>query len=246
MSLPQPSGRTIVGVALMLFSSVLMGVGIHHLIATGTCSSNGYSQYGPVQTCPAGTSAWFFFVFGGVIGNVIGTFVAGSPSLIFATLFLAIGLGALTLNFDTHAASSAKTFGLLFGGGFLLPGVISAGVLLGSALRGAGRPQRGRTARAGRRAGAGGRARAGRRAGTGGTSQPASVTTTASNWTVPSPSPSPSFSSSPLPTPSSAGQASSQSYGVLDQISRLSDLHTSGVLTDAEFESEKAKLLNRM
>ncbi len=232
MSLPQPSGRTIVGVALMLFSSVLMGVGIHHLIATGTCSSNGYSQYGPVQTCPAGTSAWFFFVFGGVIGNVIGTFVAGSPSLIFATLFPAIGLGALTLNFDTHAASSAKTFGLLFGGGFLLAGVISAGALLGSALRGAGRPQRGRTARAGRRAG------------TGGTSQPASVTTTASNWTVPSPSP--SFSSSPLPSPPSAGQASSQSYGVLDQISRLSDLHTSGVLTDAEFESEKTKLLNRM
>jgi Short C-terminal domain len=242
MSLPQPSGRTIVGVALMLFSSVLMGVGIHHLIATGTCSSNGYSQYGPVQTCPAGTSAWFFFVFGGVIGNVIGTFVAGSPSLIFATLFPAIGLGALTLNFDTHAASSAKTFGLLFGGGFLLAGVISAGALLGSALRGAGRPQRGRTGRAGRRAGAGGTARAGRRAGTGGTSQPPSATTTASNWSAPSPSP----SSSPVPSPLFVGQASSQSSGVLDQISRLSDLHTSGALTDAEFEAEKAKLLNRM
>jgi len=231
MSLPQPSGRTILGVALMLFSSVLMGVGIHHLIATGTCSSTGYSQYGPVQTCPAGTSAWFFCVFGGVIGNVIGTLVAGSARLIFATLFPAIGVGALTLNFDPHAASSAKTFGLLFGGGFLLPGVISAGMLLGSALRGAGRaqggagrPQRGR------------RARAGRRAGTGGTSQAASATTTASNWSAPS----------SLPSPSSADQASSQSYGALDQISRLSDLHTSGVLTDAEFESEKAKLLNRM
>ena len=39
----QPSNRTIVGVGILLFTGVLMGVGIHHLISTGTCSSTGYS-----------------------------------------------------------------------------------------------------------------------------------------------------------------------------------------------------------
>ena len=65
----------IAGGALLLFSAVLLGVGIHHLVATGTCSSTGYSgNYGPVPYCPSGTGWWFAFVFGGIIGCLIGAF----------------------------------------------------------------------------------------------------------------------------------------------------------------------------
>jgi hypothetical protein len=75
----------IVGVALLLFSAVLLGVGIHHLVATGTCSSTGYSSnYGPVPYCPSGTGWWFAFVFGGIIGSLIGALMAGSMGLVFA------------------------------------------------------------------------------------------------------------------------------------------------------------------
>ena len=52
----QPSNRTIIGVGMLLFGSVLLGVGMHHLIKTGTCSSTDYSShYGRVPLCPAGT-----------------------------------------------------------------------------------------------------------------------------------------------------------------------------------------------
>jgi hypothetical protein len=233
MDVPQPSAGVIIGVALVLFSSVLVGVGIHHLIATGSCSSSGYSQYGPVPTCPPGTGIWILFMAGGVIGNVIGALVAGSPTLIFATLFPAIGVGAFTLSFDTHAASFAKTFGLLFGGGFLVPGVIAAGSMLGGAMRGARRARATRS-RTSRHAG---RVRNGRSA----TSRRAGRVQTAASAT--SPASSPSWSATPA---APAGPAASQTSGLLDQISRLSDLHKAGALSDAEFESEKAKLLNRL
>jgi hypothetical protein len=108
----QPSNLRIAGVALLLFSGVLLGVGIHHLIATGTCSSTGYSaNYGPVPTCPSGTGWWFAFVFGGVIGGLIGALMAGSLGLVFAGLFGAIGFGALSILFDSHTQSGEKVFG---------------------------------------------------------------------------------------------------------------------------------------
>ena len=44
---------------MLLFGAVALGVGMHHLVATGTCSSTGYSShYGPVPYCPKGTGWW--------------------------------------------------------------------------------------------------------------------------------------------------------------------------------------------
>src|SRR5262249_12525631 len=125
----------IVGVALLLFSSILLGVGIHHLVATGTCSSTGYSSnYGPVPTCPSGTGAWLGFVFGGIIGALIGALMAGSVGLVFAGIFGAIGFGSLSIVLDSSASSGTKVFGAIFGGCFALVGVIAWIGVLSSAL----------------------------------------------------------------------------------------------------------------
>src|SRR5947209_16913297 len=95
------SSVRITGVAVLLFSAILLGVGIHHVVATGTCSSTGYSaNYGPVPTCPSGTGAWFAFVFGGIIGSLSGSLMAGSVALVFASIFGAIGFGSLSILLD--------------------------------------------------------------------------------------------------------------------------------------------------
>ncbi len=78
----QPSNRTIVGVAILLFTAVLMGVGIHHLVNTGTCSSTGYAaNYGPVPYCPSGTGWWMAFLFIGIIGGIVGGALAGGSTV---------------------------------------------------------------------------------------------------------------------------------------------------------------------
>src|SRR5881227_3899048 len=99
----KPSNTQIAGVALLLFSSVLLGVGMHHMIATGTCSSTGYSaNYGPVPHCPSGTGWWFAFLFVGILGGLAGAAMAGSMGLIFAGIFGAIGFGALSIVLDSN------------------------------------------------------------------------------------------------------------------------------------------------
>jgi hypothetical protein len=120
------TGWRIAGVAILLFSSVLLGVGIHHLVATGTCSSTGYSaNYGPVPTCPSGTGWWFAFVFGGIFGCLIGSALAAGVGFVFAGIFGAIGFGALSIVFDSSASNGTKIFGAIFGGCFALVGVVA-------------------------------------------------------------------------------------------------------------------------
>lgn len=131
----QPSNMRIIGVAILLFSSVLLGVGIHHIVATGTCSSTGYSaNYGPVPYCPAGTGWWFAFVFGGIIGCLIGAMMASSFALIFAGIFGAIGFGSLSILLDSGTKSGEKIFAAIFGGAFAIVGVIAWIAVIGSAL----------------------------------------------------------------------------------------------------------------
>src|SRR5437899_1054604 len=137
----QLSTVRIVGVALLLFSGVILGVGIHHIVATGTCSSTGYSaNYGPVPHCPSGTGAWFGFVFGGIIGALVGSMMAGSVALVFASVFGGIGFGALSLLFDSHVSSSTHIFAAAFGGSFAVVSVIAWIAVLGAALSGLRRP----------------------------------------------------------------------------------------------------------
>jgi hypothetical protein len=241
----QPSNRTIVGVGILLFTGVLMGVGIHHLVSTGTCSSTGYSSnYGPVPYCPSGTGWWMAFLFIGIIGGIAGGFLAGGSSagLINGAIFTSIGVGSFTVVFDQH--TSSKAFAAVFGGCFAVVGGIILLFVLASVFRSA-RPaaQRGR--------------------GTGRIGSPPSITATTSAFGRSGNDADPIMGSymagqgvgakTSLPgsglsnssvADSGLGSASADAVGSsLDSLSKLADLHQSGALTDDEFAREKAKLL---
>lgn len=254
----KPSNLQIVGVGLMLFSSVLLGVGIHHLIATGTCSSTGYSaNYGPVPTCPSGTGAWFAFVFGGIIGSLIGSLMAGGVGLVFAGIFGAIGFGSLSLVLDSHVHSGTKVFGGVFGGCFAAVGVVAGISVISSAVGSLRRPSgRSAPAHAPTASPGFGTAQPVSAFGTppaasafGGGSDEADPILSAYNASrgapssAPTPAP-PSSAPSPLgliPGLQAAKRAAPRD--AVDELAKLADLHQSGALTDAEFAKAKAKLL---
>ncbi len=241
----QPSNLRIVGVALLLFSAVLLGVGIHHVVATGTCSSTGYSaNYGPVPTCPSGTGWWFAFVFGGVIGGLIGALMAGSLGLVFAGIFGAIGFGALSVLFDSHTQSGEKVFAAVFGGCFALVGVAAGAGVIASAIGSLRAPAaKSTTPRAPTAASAFDAPRASSAFGTASKdADPILSAYNASRSAAPSaPEPSPL---SLAPGLHAAMHAATRD--AVDELAKLADLHQKGALTDEEFANAKAKLLGHM
>jgi len=228
-------------VALLLFSAVLLGVGIHHLVATGTCSSTGYSaNYGPVPHCPSGTGWWFAFVFVGIFGAVIGGLMSGTMGLLFAGIFGAIGFGALSLVLDSSARGSTKLFAGVFGGAFALVGIVAAGFVLAAAFsslrsgRGSGEVRYGKTKTS---------SRGGASTPPTGSRPPAVATAAAAG----------SGASLGLPTPTPLTlvpglQAARTAAGgdAIDELSKLAALHDRGGLTDEEFARAKAKLLQQL
>ncbi len=236
----QPSNRTIIGVAMLLFGSVLLGVGMHHLIKTGTCSSTGYSShYGPVPYCPAGTGWWILFVIGGICMAVIGGLVSGGPSaiLIVPAVFAGIGIGALTIAFDSSASSSSKTFGIIFGGAFAVCGLVPLLIWGIGALRrtGARTPPSALSPTALK----------------GDPTDPimgayASGQTTSPTATTVSAFGTPATFSAPIAPTATSSAAASASGDALDKLAKLAKLRDQGALTDDEFNREKAKLLTEL
>jgi hypothetical protein len=225
----QPSNKTIVGIAVLLFGAILLGVGLHHMVATGTCSSTGYSaNYGPVPHCPKGTGWWFLFLFAGIFMVVIGALVSGGSSmvLLIPAIFSAIGVGALTVAFDKHVAHGTKIFGYVFGGAFATFGVLPALFFAVAGVRKLfQRPATGTTSTSF----------------SGGSGEAPDAILGAYHAASTPVISTPAISAPPL---SLAGSAPKPGHGdVLDKISKLSDLHKSGALTDDEFNREKAKLL---
>jgi hypothetical protein len=254
----QPSNPRIAGVALLLFSGILLGVGIHHLIATGTCSSTGYSaDYGPVPFCRSGTGYWFAFVFGGIFGSLIGAAMAASLGLVFAGIFGAIGIGSLTLVMD-HIHGGELIFAVVFGGGFALVGLIGMLAVTASALGSLrtarahrlGRPPANRGGRRQPRRGGASRSRASSRhvssaPGFGDGQAPPAAATAAP------PVNAPPAATSRAPTladllPGLEAARHAAVTGSVDDLSKLADLHRQGELTDAEFAAAKARLLEHM
>jgi Short C-terminal domain len=260
-----PSTRTIIGVAILLFGGVLLGVGVHHMVATGSCSSTGYNQYGPVKYCPKGTGWWFGFVFGGIFLTLIGAFSSGGSSvlLLIPAIFSAIGLGAVSIVLDAHPSSGSKIFGLIFGGAFTAVGVIPAlfaaakgisrlgsrqssgvGTAAASAFGdGQGQPDAilgaysaGPSGGAGLGgAGIGGAGLGG--AGIGGAGLGGGATVR------PSASPVGGVVRATPPAMPAAGVTHAAGDGPLEKIAKLAELRDKGALTDDEFNREKAKLL---
>jgi hypothetical protein len=255
----QPSNRVIVGIALVLFAAVIEGVGIHHLIRTGTCSSTGYiGNLGPVQKCPAGTGAWIGFLIGGIFLVLIGGFLSAPAGLrlIIPAIFCAIGFGSLTVAFDKAASSGSKTFGLIFGACFAISGVIPALLMGWSGVKRLGRsagasraPARSRatsppvtlvpTVAAGPRAvAAAGLGATDAAAAFGGVLEKPDAILSAYN--------APSDPAAASPSAPSTPTGSAPRGDVFDKIAKLAALHTSGALTDEEFQREKAKLLGEL
>lgn len=234
----QPSTRTIIGVAMLLFGAIILGVGMHHLVATGTCSSTGYSSsYGPVPYCPKGTGWWILFVIGGIFIAVIGGLVSGTTSalLIVPAVFSGIGIGALTIAFDSSASSSTKTFAAIFGGAFAFFGLVPLIIWGISALRssGARTPSSTFSPTALKSDPIMG-------AYTSGGTASATPTTLSGLGSFSTPAaaapPTGGMSAAAQPTGAPGGDA-------LDKLAKLAKLHEEGALTDDEFNRQKAKLL---
>jgi hypothetical protein len=118
-----PSTSVIIAVAVMLAAVVLVAFGIHRILSTGTCSSTGYTSFGPVPRCPKGSFVFALFLTFGIVAAVIaGLFVAGGQ-LVGPAVFLAIGLGALTAGVFPSAGNGSPAFGYVFGGCFALGGI---------------------------------------------------------------------------------------------------------------------------
>src|SRR5947209_19635992 len=113
----QPTNRAIAGVGLLLFALVLLGVGLHHIVVTGTCSSTGYNSYGPVAHCPEGSGWWAGFLAAGIVLSIAGGLIAGGsgPFLITPAVFCAVGAGEISVKFDDGLGSDYITHSLLFG-----------------------------------------------------------------------------------------------------------------------------------
>ncbi len=238
----QPSNRMIVGIAMLLFGGVLLGVGIHHVVKIGTCSSTGYSShYGPVPYCPKGTGWWIAFMIGGIFLTVIGGLIAGGGAvgLILAITFGAIGAGALTVAFDSNVSSSKKTFGTIFGGSFLAFAALAALATLWVGLSRLSRGSSRRPAGSGPPVpsfGTSASPTASSAFGSSGGEPDAIMGAYSAGATAPTPT-----FRAPVTAPPAAGSADP-----VDRLAKLAELHKSGALTDEEFAREKAKLLGDM
>lgn len=268
----------IFGIGLMLFAAVLLAAGLNHLIKTGTCSSTGYNQYGPTAVCPSGEGAWIGFLIGGIFLVLIGAAIGGAFALALPVLFMAIGVGSITVAFDRGVSSGSTVFGLIFGGCFFVSGLIPGLFVLRGIFRGGGsRSALGGLAGVG---GAGGLSTGLGLAAVRAATRASSASASASSSAPASPRSGPALAplstsdaaaafggvpsqpdaimgayaagapvNTPLTPPPPAftpAAAGAPKRDVFDQISKLADLHSSGVLTDEEFQREKEKLLNEI
>ena len=251
----KPTNLQIAGVALLIFSTILLGVGIHHVVAIGTCSSTGYSaHYGPVPTCPSGTGAWFAFVFGGIIGGLAGALMAGSVGLVFAGIFGGIGFGALSIVLDSSAHSSNKIFGAIFGGCFALVGVIAGIAVLSSAIGSLRRPASKpppRPATPPSPATAFGTPEASSAFGANGSDGDPILGAYSASQEHHAPTPGAASATTFTPSPAALipglqAAAHAKAGDPVDELAKLADLHKQGALTDQEFQNAKAKLLGQI
>ena len=224
-----------------------------HLLETGTCASGG--PYVSARQCPSGTGTWIagltLSIFVGLISSLV--FVAtargkvGWGSILFGAFFTitAVVAGYAAL-FDDKAVSApgAQLGGLIVAGVFLPMGLIP--LILGiKALR--------VSRRDGSLLSAAGHAVERRVAGLGGGGgdprPPGAVPDLGGPRPSPArPAPRPAAPTAPPSTwqmpvrPAAAGPKTDP----LDQLAKLAELRKSGVLTEAEFQAQKTKLLGEV
>jgi hypothetical protein len=124
--------RSIAAVAVMFFGSAMMGLAVHHVLAGGTCSSTGYTRYGPAPVCSSSSSAWGIVLPVGLT-LIIAAGALGGANLfmVLGPLFLMFGIGALTVSPDQGSTGPPSSFLIVFGGCFAVAG---AGILVAPVL----------------------------------------------------------------------------------------------------------------
>jgi hypothetical protein len=237
-----------------------LAAGLNHLIKTGTCSSTGYNQYGPTAVCPAGEGAWIGFLIGGIfLVSMTVVFDKGVSSgsaifgLIFGGCFFVSGLipGLFVLRGMLKGGGS-RSYGGAFAGlggtGGLTSGLglVAARAATRAAAASGSAPVLASPSNSDAVASPLSTSDAAAAFGGASSKPDAIMGAYAAGGPVDTPvTPTPSsFGTSPSAFISAATGAPKRD--VFDQISKLADLHTAGVLTDEEFQREKAKLLDEI
>ncbi len=125
--------RTIIGLGLIAVSALAAGWAIYHLVRTGTCASGG--PYVSARPCPEGTGLQLMALIGGIFGSMIGAAVSplrGSAGVAWGLAFTLLGLGALAAGIGPARPPEGGTglmiFGIAFGGFMILMGLGGFGV----------------------------------------------------------------------------------------------------------------------
>ncbi len=118
--------RRVIGVAVMLAGVALLGYGAHFLIRNGTCSSTGYTEYGPVPKCQGAEALYITSVFFlGPALALVGWLVSRTQVWVWPLTCVSLAAGLGTIEVDSTAASGAKSLGLILGVCFLALAVVS-------------------------------------------------------------------------------------------------------------------------
>ena len=128
--------RTLIGLALIAVSTIAICWAIYNLVRIGTCASGG--PYVIANQCPPGTGTKVFALVGGIFGLLIGAAVSplrGSAGVAWGLGFTMIGVGALVAAIGpAHppGGDALTIFGWVFGGFMILLGVLGlvGGLLL--------------------------------------------------------------------------------------------------------------------
>ncbi len=208
---------TIIGLAMVIAGGLLMAVGLNALFATGTCASGG--PYVSANPCPPGTGGHILELMGGIVLAVLGIIISGQFALAFGGFFTGVGAYSVIHVLTTSGlGTGAKTGGMIMGITFLIIGVptllIGFGSLFDSSPARTPLDVNALAAGASMRAGATGFG-------------PASYAPVAPTIIRPT---------GPTAPAAKAGDA-------VAKLKELADLKDRGVLTDTEFQTEKAKLL---
>jgi hypothetical protein len=125
--------RLVLGLGLVGLGVGMLCLGIFHGFEHGSCSSTGYSRnYGPVPHCAKGTGWWMLMLMAGLIVAGAGAVLASSVgTLLLPLVFVAIGAPFIALALGNHgqllfntSSSSGKIFAGVFGGCFVIAGLI--------------------------------------------------------------------------------------------------------------------------